>query len=186
MVNYSDNIKSLIDEFVLNVDIDYLDDFLSHLVDEDRKIYVVGPSSSASLASHFVSLLSYIREDVQLLSLDMGKLPKSIINIKRGDMLIVFSYYRFSNAALKVSEWFNRKGAIVSLITNGASNPYGKYSHFQFVLPSETNNVFQSRLIGYLFIEILLQLAYTQKTSEGNFNQLEELFELFDVYPSTK
>lgn len=62
------------------------------------------------------------------------------------------------------------------LITNSESNPYGKFCNLQFVLPSDTQSVFKSRIVGFFFIELVLHLAYEKGEGEGNFEQLEELF----------
>lgn len=83
---------------------------------------------------------------------------------------------------IRVTEWFRKKGAVVVLVTNSESNPYGKFCDLQFVLPSDAQSVFKSRIIGFFFVELVLHLAYEQGEGEGNFDQLEELFVFFETF----
>lgn len=182
VANFSDAVGRLFTEFQQSLNINSLEEFTALLLDEERHLYVVGPSSSLAMATHFVTLIKYFRTQVTLLSLDSGELPKSLLSVAPGDVLIVFSYYRFNNMALRVAGWFRNRQASVVLITNSESNPYGKYCNQQFILPSETGSVFKSRLIGFAFIELVLHMAFASGAGQGNFAELEELFSYFETF----
>ncbi|MFK3707723.1 MurR/RpiR family transcriptional regulator [Klebsiella sp. NPDC088457] len=184
VTEFNNNVATLFTSFKDSIDIKTLNHFIDIILDNDRKLFVVGPSSSHAMATHFVTLIKYFRDRVTLLSLDAGELPKSLLNLADNDVLIVFSYYRFNNTALRIAEWFRSKKALVVLITNSESNPYGKFCNLQFVLPSDTRSVFKSRIIGFFFIELTLHLAYEKGGGEGNFEQLEELFVFFETFSS--
>lgn len=172
----------LFDSFKDNIDIESLDQFISLILDTDRHLYVIGPSSSHAMAKHFTTLVKYFRDKVTLLSVDVGDLPKALLNISSKDVLITFSYYRFNRVVIRVTEWFRKKDAVVVLITNSESNPYGKFCNLQFVLPSDVQSVFKSRIISFFFVELVLHLAYEKGEGEGNFEQLEELFVFFELF----
>lgn len=182
VANFSEAIGQMFTEFQQLLNINSLEEFTALLLDEKRHLYVVGPSSSLAMAIHFVTLIKYFRTQVTLLSLDSGELPKSLLSVAPGDVLIVFSYYRFNSMALRVAGWFRTRQASVVLITNSESNPYGKYCNQQFILPSETGSVFKSRLIGFAFIELVLHLTFASGTGQGNFAELEELFSYFETF----
>ncbi|HAM0767031.1 TPA: SIS domain-containing protein, partial [Escherichia coli] len=165
-----------------NINIDSLDKFIDIILNTNRHIYVIGPASSYAMAKHFTTLIKYFRDRVTLLSMDVGELPKSLLTVTDQDVLIVFSYYRFNRVVIRVTEWCCKKGATVVLITNSESNPYGKFCNLQFVLPSDTQSVFKSRIVGFFFIELVLHLAYEKGEGEGNFEQLEELFVFFETF----
>lgn len=179
---FSKNIATLFENFKDNLDIDKLDEFINIILNTDRHIYLIGPSSSHAMAKHFSTLIQYFRNNITLLSVDTGDLPKALLNISSQDVLIVFSYYRFNRVVIRVAEWFRKKDALVVLITNSESNPYGKFCHLQFVLPSDSQSVFKSRIIGFFFIELVLHLAYERGEREGNFEQLESLFVFFETF----
>ncbi|NIF32387.1 MurR/RpiR family transcriptional regulator [Enterobacter sp. Cy-643] len=184
VAEFNHNVSHLFEHFKGNVDLKSLDQFIDIILDNERKLFVVGPSSSHAMATHFVTLVQYFRDRVTLLNLNAGEVPKALMNLGENDVLIVFSYYRFNNMALRIAELFRDKKATVVLITNSGSNPYGKFCNLQFVLPSDTHSVFKSRIIGFFFIELSLHLAYEKSEGEGNFEQLEALFTFFDTFSS--
>ncbi len=181
---YIGNVSQLIDQFSADLDIDELEKLAKLIADKSRTIYVVGPASSRALAIHFSTLLKYSRSDVVLLPLDKGELPKALLGVKQSDALIAFSYYRFNSMVLDITKYFNSKHAYVTVITNTYSNPYGIYSNAQYVLPSDVDSIFQSRTIGFLFVELLLYLVQQESQNDDNFEELESLFKFFGVFSS--
>ncbi|HAJ6512219.1 TPA: MurR/RpiR family transcriptional regulator [Escherichia coli] len=179
---FNKNVTTLFENFKDNINIDSLDKFIDIILNTNRHIYVIGPASSYAMAKHFTTLIKYFSDRVTLLSMDVGELPKSLLTVTDQDVLIVFSYYRFNRVVIRVTEWCCKKGATVVLITNSESNPYGKFCNLQFVLPSDTQSVFKSRIVGFFFIELVLHLAYEKGEGEGNFEQLEELFVFFETF----
>ena len=183
--NFTHKVSELFNQFKNNIDIESLNAFIDLVLNNQRHIYVVGPSSSHAMATHFCTLLKYFRSDITLLPTDISELPKCLINIEEEDVLIVFSYYRFNRVALNIAKWFRKKNAVVVLVTNSEANPYGKFCDLQFVLPSDVQSIFQSRILGFFFIELILHLAYEKGDNEGNFAQLEELFVFFETFSAS-
>lgn len=181
---YLCNIKSLIDDFSKKLDIDSLNKLSTLIADNKRKVFIVGPASSKSLAIHLYTLLMYSRSEVVLLPLDTCELPKALLGINENDILIAFSYYRFNPVVLEITKLFSMKNAHVTVITNTLSNPYGIYSSNQYVLPSDANSIFQSRTIGFLFVELLICLVQQKTFNDDNFDELEELFKFFGTFSS--
>ncbi len=182
ITEFNSNVTTLFEQFKNNIDIASVDKFIDLLMNTDRHLYVIGPASSHAMAKHFSTLIKYFRSGVTLLSMDVGDLPKSLLSVNSQDVLIVFSYYRFNRVVIRITEWYRKKGATVVLVTNSESNPYGKFSNVQFVLPSDAQSVFKSRIIGFFFIEMVLHLMYEKGEEEGNFEQLETLFAFFDTF----
>lgn len=179
---FNNKVTSLFTEFKNSLDINSLNRLIDLVLNNQRHIYVVGPSSSHAMAIHFCTLLKYFRNNITLLPTDISELPKSLINIKEDDVLIVFSYYRFNRVALNIAKWFRKQNATLVLVTNAEANPYGKFCDLQFVLPSDVQSIFQSRILGFFFIELILHLAYEKGDNEGNFAKLEELFVFFETF----
>lgn len=185
VAEFNKNVTALFEAFKSQIDIESLDEFIKLILDTDRNIYVVGPSSSHAMAKHFATLMKYFRDRVTLLPVDVGELPKSLLNISQKDVLIVFSYYRFNRVVISIAKWFRHKDAVVVLVTNSDANPYGKFCDLQFVLPSDAQAIFKSRIIGFFFVELALHLAYEKGEGEGNFEQLEEMFTFFETFSAS-
>ena len=185
VAEFHKNVSGLFEMVKQQLDINKLDQFIELILDTERQIYVVGPSSSHAMATHFTTLMKYFRDRVTLLSVDVGELPKALLNITSKDVLIVFSYYRFNRVVINIAKWFRHKDAHVVLVTNSDANPYGKFSNIQFVLPSDAQAIFKSRIMGFFFVELVLHLAYEHSESEGNFEQLEEMFDFFETFSAS-
>lgn len=181
-LQFSKKIQQLVDEFIQNLHLSDLDKFIELLMDKQKRVFVVGPSSSFAMAKHFSTLIKYFRDDVHCLSLDTSELPKEMLHINENDLLIIFSYYRFNNVVIDIGRWFKKYKATIVLVTNTLSNPYGKFTDIQFIMPSEVNAIFQSRIIGFYFVELVLHLCYEKSENEGNFQKLEELFQYFHTF----
>ncbi|UJF17937.1 MurR/RpiR family transcriptional regulator [Vibrio sp. SS-MA-C1-2] len=179
---YIQKITKLFEQFSNSLNIQDIDRLVELIADPKRKVYVVGPASSGALALHFTTLLKYYNANIQLLPLDYGELPKALLNVSHDSLLVVFSYYRFSSTALKITEYFHSKKANVAVITNTYSHPYGKYCQLQYIMPSHTQSVFHSRMAGFLFIELLLDLIQIKIGKESNFDELETLFSFFNSF----
>lgn len=182
---FTHNISKLIENIHEALDIDSLNKLITLILNEDKHIYVVGPSSSYAMAKHFSTLLKYFRNDIACLSIDIGELPKQLVGISSQDVLIVFSYYRFNKVVVDIAKWCKQKEVSVVVVTNTYINPYARFADLQFVLPSEANTVFQSRMIGFYFVELILHLTYEKSETEGNFERLEELFDFFGTFSAT-
>ena len=181
---YIGNVSGLIEQFARELDIAEVEQLANLIADKSRTIYVVGPASSRALAIHFSTLLKYSRTEVVLLPLDRGELPKALLGVEQKDVLIAFSYYRFNPVVIDITRFFNSKQAQVAVITNTHSNPYGKYSNMQYILPSDVDSIFHSRTIGFLFIELLLFLVQQKTDGDDNFEELESLFKFFGTFSS--
>lgn len=179
---FTDNINHIIQQFNDSLDQNNLNELINLITDNNKRIFTVGPSSSAAMAVHFSTLIKYIRSQVNLLSVDTGDLPKQLIDINKNDVLVIFSYYRFNNVVIDIARWFKDHNAKVVVITNSHSNPYGKYSDLKFVLPSDAQAIFHSRMAGFMFVELILHLAYEKIDGEGNFEKLEQLFQFFGTF----
>lgn len=182
IASFSGNINHLIGQFSQNLNQSDLNQFIELITYHQHRLFTVGPSSSAAMALHFSTLVKYIRSQVTQLNVDTADLPKQLIDINQNDVLVIFSYYRFNNVVIDIARWFKQQGATVVVITNSHSNPYGKYCDLQFVLPSDAQAIFHSRMAGFMFIELVLHLAYEKLEDEGNFEKLEALFEFFGTF----
>lgn len=109
VTDFTCKVSELFNQFKNNIDIESLNAFIDLVLNNQRHIYVVGPSSSHAMATHFCTLLKYFRSDITLLPTDISELPKCLINIEEKDVLIVFSYYRFNRVALNIAKWFRKR-----------------------------------------------------------------------------
>nr|WP_159063813.1 MurR/RpiR family transcriptional regulator [Thaumasiovibrio occultus] len=155
---------------------------LSLMSDPSGGLFVFGPASSHGLATYFTMLSRYVRKDVQLLTPDVSLLPHHLLDMKPGDVLFVISYYRYSDLAVKLVEWFHRKGGKVILLTNNPINPYTPYTEVQLHIESRSSGVFQSRIAGFAVVEALVNALTERVGKPERFEALETILADFDTF----
>lgn len=71
VTDFTYKVSELFNQFKNNIDIESLNAFIDLVLNNKRHIYVVGPSSSHAMATHFCTLLKYFRSNISLLPTDI-------------------------------------------------------------------------------------------------------------------
>lgn len=64
VTDFTYKVSELFNQFKNNIDIESLNAFIDLVLNNKRHIYVVGPSSSHAMATHFCTLLKYFRSNI--------------------------------------------------------------------------------------------------------------------------
>ena len=88
------------------------------LADPGRAVYVMGGRITHALAEYFVTLMKVVRSQVTLLSGLSNTWPPALLDMKPGDVLLVFDIRRYENGVLQLVELAVEQGAEVVLITD--------------------------------------------------------------------
>ena len=177
----NDVIKNLSDSYQ-QIEPQAFSDAVDLMSDLDRKIYVYCPTAANSVASHLVTMSSYIRNNVYQLEGNLCSFPHQLMDTKSGDVLFVTSFYRFTNVGVRVAKWFKAMGGKVILLTNSAINPYASFSDVELVVSSQGQSVFQNRSTAMVIAEALLFAMTTRLGEQERFQKMEELFDEFDPF----
>ncbi len=80
------------------------------LADPARQIYVIGGRITHAHADYFASLMANVRADVTLLSDMSNTWAPALLDVKRGDLLLVFDIRRYENSVLQLVGTGGRAG----------------------------------------------------------------------------
>lgn len=98
-----------------------------------RTVYVIGIRSSFCPAFFAGSVLSQILDDVRLLNHQMGMLPEQTLRMSEADVLIAFSFPRYSRVTIDVAKQAKKQGARVVAICDSPLSPVAQTA--DIVLP---------------------------------------------------
>ena len=157
-------------------------DAIDLLADLDRKIFVFCPTAADSVASHLVTFARYLRGDFFQLSGNVCSFPHQLIEAEPGDVLLVISYFRFSNVGIRTAKWFKNMGGKVILLTNSHINPYAPFSDIELLVSSKGHSVFQNRSSAMVVAEALLSAMTIRLGEPERFQKMEELFDELDAF----
>ena len=161
------------------------------LADTRRQIYVTGGGTAQALASYFVLLAQYFRDDVRLLEPNVGSLGQQLAGVRPRAVLLCIAYHRCSKISLQLMELFRRFGGCVILVTDRSVTPLNRLADASLVVHSEGGaGMFSSRSAGLALLEALLAALAPrqQEIIPGRFERMEEVFSTIEgfAYPDEK
>lgn len=148
------------------------------LADPSRRIFAMGGRITHAIADYFVTLMKVIRPEVLLMSDMSNAWPPALLDMKAGDVLLVFDIRRYENAVVQVAEVAREQGAEIVLITDRWVSPAA--AHASHVLPChiEAPSAWDSNIALMVLVEALLAavqgLSWT--VTEARMKRLEDLY----------
>lgn len=148
------------------------------LADPSRRIFAMGGRITHAIADYFVTLMKVIRPEVLLMSDMSNAWPPALLDMKRGDVLIVFDIRRYENAVVQVAEVAREQGAEIVLVTDRWVSPAA--AHASHVLPChiEAPSAWDSNVALMVVVEALLAAVQglAWDVTEARMKRLEELY----------
>jgi len=147
-------------------------------------IYVIGLRSAAPLALFLSYYLSYIFDNVRLLSVGIADAFEEIIHIKKTDMLIGISFPRYSTRTVETMHLARKSGAQVIGITDGPLSPLHQASDICLQAKTITSTFVDSLAAPLSLLNALIvTLALHRKEAlDSHFDMLETLWDARSVY----
>lgn len=148
------------------------------LADPSRRIFAMGGRITHAIADYFVTLMKVIRPEVLMMSDMSNAWPPALLDMKPGDVLLVFDIRRYENAVVQVAEVAREQGAEVVLITDRWVSPAA--AHAAHVLPChiEAPSAWDSNVSLMVMVEALLTAVQglTWEVTEMRMKRLEDLY----------
>ena len=141
-----------------------------------RRIYVLGVRSASALASFLGYYLNLMFEDGQVL--------EKLISAGPDDVVIAFSYPRYSTSTVTGASFCHSKGAKIVAMTDSRTSPLGQTSDFVLQTKSDMASLVDS-LVAPLSVVNALVVALAARREEKlakTFSRLEEIWEKYQVY----
>ena len=148
------------------------------LADPDRRVFAIGGRITHALADYFVSLMKVVRPDVTLLSDMSNTWPPALLDMKRGDVLLVFDIRRYENTVLQLVELAVEQGAEVILVTDRWVSPAASFARHRFACFIEAPSAWDSTVSVMVLVETLLAAVQglTWERTEPRMKRLEDLY----------
>ncbi len=148
------------------------------LADSNRQIFAMGGRITHAMADYFVTLMMAVRPDVRLVPNLSNAWPAALLDLKAGDVLLVFDIRRYENAVLQLVELAREQGADVILITDRWISPAAIHARHRLIAQIEAPSAWDSMVSVTVLIETLLAAVQdlTWDQTEGRMKRLEELF----------
>lgn len=125
------------------------------LADQSRKIYIVGGRITSTLAHYFFLHLQMIRPSVTQMA-GGGSWPHDLLDVKEGDVVIIFDVRRYENSTLQLSKMCHDKGAEIVLFTDQWRSPIHRIATLTFTSRISVPSAWDSSLAMLMMLECII------------------------------
>ena len=148
------------------------------LADPARRIFAIGGRITHAIADYFVTLMKVIRPEVTLMSDMSNTWPPAMLDMKPGDVMLVFDIRRYENAVLQMAEMAKEQGVEIVLITDRWVSPAAVHARHTLACHVEAPSAWDSNVSLMVLVETLLSAvqSLTWETTEGRLKRLEDLY----------
>ena len=154
------------------------------LIVNAQNIYIVG-NGSASMLSNFLGFyLNHIFDNVKQVGFTGIDAFDNVVSIGKNDVLIAFSFPRYSSRTVNSVKYASKSGASVVAITDSQNSPIAKYSDNLLIAQSDMAS-FVDSLVAPLSLLNALIVALGKKREKDvsdKLSKLEEIWQEYDFY----
>ena len=150
-----------------------------------KRIYILGVRSVAPLANFLGYYLNYMFNNVHVVSgASAGEMFERIVGVNSEDVVIAFSFPRYSASTTKAARYCRSAGATVIGFTDSRLSPLGQCCDHVLLSKSDMVSLVDS-LVGPLSVINALIVAIASKREKElsrTFANLERIWEEYHVY----
>ena len=150
-----------------------------------KSIYILGVRSAAPLASFLGYYLNYMFPNVHIVTASgTAEMFEKIVGISSSDVMVAFSFPRYSSATAKGAQYGRSTGAKVIGITDSQDSPLGQNSDHVLLAKSDMLSLADSLVAPMSIINALIVALSARREKEvaATFHSLERIWEEYKVY----
>ena len=170
-----DNIRHTLGQ----IDPELFDLACSMVAEPKSRMYIVGGRITHTLAEYLFLHMQVIRPEVVHIQSTSNAWPHYLLDVKEGDVFVIFDMRRYENNTLKLAEMAHKKGAKLILFTDQWRSPIHRLADISFssriVVPSAWDSAASTLLLVETMISTVQNLCWGDTKDRA-----EELEKMFD------
>ena len=150
-----------------------------------KRVYILGVRSVAPLANFLGYYLNYMFNNVHVVSgFSAGEMFEKIVGVNSEDVVIAFSFPRYSSSTTKGAQYCRSAGATVIGFTDSKLSPLGQCSDHTLIAKSDMVSLVDSLVAPLSIINALIVAiaAKREKELSRTFANLERIWDEYNVY----
>lgn len=150
-----------------------------------KRVYILGVRSVAPLANFLGYYLNYMFNNVHVISgVGAGEMFEKIVGVNSEDVVVAFSFPRYSSSTTKGAKYCRTTGATVIGITDSRLSPLGSNSDHVLVAKSDMVSLVDSLVAPLSIVNALIVAVASKREKElsQTFASLEHIWDEYDVY----
>ena len=150
-----------------------------------KRIYILGVRSVAPLANFLGYYLNYMCQNVHVISgLSAGEMFEKIAGVNAEDVVVAFSFPRYSASTTKGAQYCRSTGAKVIGITDSKLSPLGANSDHVLIAKSDMVSLVDSLVAPLSLVNALIVAVAARREKElsQTLANLERIWDEYEVY----
>lgn len=150
-----------------------------------KRVYILGVRSVAPLAGFLGYYLNYMLNNINVVTASgSGEMFERIVGVNAEDVVIAFSFPRYSAATVKAAQFCRSTGATVIAVTDHAFSPLGQVSDRVLCAKSDMVSLVDSLVAPLSVVNALIVAiaAKREKELHRTFDTLEHIWAEYNVY----
>ncbi len=156
-----------------------------HAILKAKRIYILGVRSVAPLANFLGYYLNYMFNNVHVVSgFSAGEMFEKIVGVNSEDVVIAFSFPRYSASTTKGARYCRSAGATVVGFTDSKLSPLGQCCDHTLIAKSDMVSLVDSLVAPLSVINALIVAIASKREKElsRTFANLERIWDEYNVY----
>jgi DNA-binding MurR/RpiR family transcriptional regulator len=145
----------------------------------DHHLYIVGGRITHTLAEYLFLHLQVIRGQITHIQSTSNAWPHYLLDVKEGDVFIIFDVRRYENNTLKLAEMAHAKGARIILFTDQWRSPVHQFAEVIFSTRIIVPSAWDSAVTPLLLLETMISTVQGLKWGDTK-DRVEALEGMFD------
>lgn len=150
-----------------------------------KRIYILGVRSVAPLANFLGYYLNYMFNNVHVISgYSAGEMFEKIVGVNHEDVVVAFSFPRYSASTTKAANYCHSTGATVIGFTDSRQSPLGQCCDHVLISKSDMVSLVDSLVAPLSIVNALIVAiaARREKELSRTFENLERIWDEYNVY----
>lgn len=161
------------------IDPEHFDQACALSADATRHLYIVGGRITHTLAEYLFLHMQAIRPDITHIQSTSNTWPHYLLDVKEGDVFILFDMRRYENNTLKLAEIAHAKGAKLILFTDQWRSPVHQLADISFSSRIVVPSAWDSAATTLLLVETMISTVQNLTWGDTK-DRMEALEEMFD------
>lgn len=156
----------------------------AELIDNSKRIYVLGLRTSNLLAQYLTHYLMMMGFDIINIEATQMEPYEQLHSMTENDLLIVFSFPRYSQRTIESTRLIYNKGFKIITITDSDNAPISSMACINLIAKITMSSIFDSLVSPLVIVNILIKAVsvITKKEIKSHLEDLEAYWEMSNTY----
>lgn len=150
-----------------------------------KRVFILGVRSAAPLAEFIGYYFKYMLSNVQVITgCGTSEMFERIVSVNASDVVIAFSFPRYSSATTKCAQYCRSAGATVIGVTDNQVSPLGMCCDHVLCAKSDMVSLVDSLVAPLSIVNALIVAVASKRDKElhETFETLEQIWDTYQVY----